>query len=82
MRDYPVLFRSLYMRTINWVDYTVELLSRLSKDWDLIRGKSWARPASRETDGHFTGSGRRPLPGSRRRHSRILLGREARIQAA
>lgn len=37
VRDYPVLFRSLYVRTINWVDYTVELLSRLSKDWDLIR---------------------------------------------
>ena len=38
VRSYPVLFRSLYMRTTNWVDYTVELLSRLSEDWDLIRG--------------------------------------------
>src|SRR5215471_15263470 len=27
-QDYPVLFRSLYARAMNWVDYTIELLSR------------------------------------------------------
>jgi type 2 lantibiotic biosynthesis protein LanM len=36
-RAYPALFRSLYVRTINWVDYTVELLDRLCQDWDLIQ---------------------------------------------
>jgi lantibiotic modifying enzyme len=37
VREYPVLFRSLYIRTMNWVDYTLELLDRLSKDWDFLR---------------------------------------------
>jgi type 2 lantibiotic biosynthesis protein LanM len=37
VREYPVLFRSLYSATVNWVDSSLELLERLSKDWDLIR---------------------------------------------
>lgn len=37
LREYPVLFRSLYIRTMNWVEYTIELLERLSKDWNVIR---------------------------------------------
>jgi len=36
-REYPVLLRSLYTATVNWVDSSLELLERLSKDWDLIR---------------------------------------------
>ncbi|NDQ55573.1 MAG: type 2 lantipeptide synthetase LanM [Acidipila sp.] len=36
-REYPVLFRSLHIIMMNWVDYSLELLDRLSKDWDLIR---------------------------------------------
>jgi type 2 lantibiotic biosynthesis protein LanM len=36
-REYPVLLRSLYIATVNWVDSSLELLERLSKDWDLIR---------------------------------------------
>jgi len=36
-REYPVLFRSLHIITMNWADFTLELLSRLLKDWDLIR---------------------------------------------
>src|SRR2546428_4766914 len=37
MREYPVLFRSLHHITMNYVDYSLELLERLCKDWDLIR---------------------------------------------
>ena len=37
VREYPVLFRSLHIITMNWVDYSLELLDRLLKDWDLIR---------------------------------------------
>ena len=36
-REYPVLLRSLYIATVNWVDSSLELLERLSKDWALIR---------------------------------------------
>ncbi|PYR98311.1 MAG: type 2 lantipeptide synthetase LanM [Acidobacteria bacterium] len=36
-REYPVLFRSLHMITMNWVHYSLELLDRLSKDWTVIR---------------------------------------------
>jgi hypothetical protein len=36
-QDYPVLFRSLYVRAMNWVDYTIELLSRFGADWERIR---------------------------------------------
>jgi len=36
-REYPVLLRSLYVATMNWVDSSLELLERLAKDWDLIR---------------------------------------------
>ncbi len=36
VQEYPVLFRSLHIRMMNWVDYHLELLGRLSKDWDLI----------------------------------------------
>ncbi len=36
-REYPVLLRALYIATVNWVDSSLELLERLSKDWDLIR---------------------------------------------
>jgi type 2 lantibiotic biosynthesis protein LanM len=36
-QDYPVLFRSLYVRAMNWVDYTMELLSRFGADWERIR---------------------------------------------
>jgi type 2 lantibiotic biosynthesis protein LanM len=36
-REYPVLFRSLRIITTNWAEYSLELLGRLSKDWDLIR---------------------------------------------
>ena len=36
-REYPGLLRLLYIATVNWVDYSLELLERLAKDWDLIR---------------------------------------------
>ncbi len=36
-REYPVLLRWLYIATGDWVDSSLELLERLSKDWDLIR---------------------------------------------
>jgi type 2 lantibiotic biosynthesis protein LanM len=36
VREYPVLFRSLYIATLNWVDSSLELLDRLSRDWHLI----------------------------------------------
>ena len=47
-REYPVLFRSLHIITMNWVDYSLELLDRLSKDWDLIRASlaAGAEPGS------------------------------------
>jgi type 2 lantibiotic biosynthesis protein LanM len=35
--EYPALLRSLYVTTVNWVDSSLELLERFSKDWDLIR---------------------------------------------
>jgi type 2 lantibiotic biosynthesis protein LanM len=37
VREYPVLLRSLYAATVNWVDSSLELMERLAKDWDLIR---------------------------------------------
>jgi type 2 lantibiotic biosynthesis protein LanM len=37
VREYPVLFRSLYIATVNWVDFSLELFDRLSRDWNLIR---------------------------------------------
>jgi type 2 lantibiotic biosynthesis protein LanM len=39
VREYPVLFRSLLTSTLNWVESSVELLERLSTDWNLIREK-------------------------------------------
>jgi type 2 lantibiotic biosynthesis protein LanM len=47
-REYPVLFRSLHIITMNWVDYSLELLDRLSKDWHLIRASlaAGAEPGS------------------------------------
>jgi type 2 lantibiotic biosynthesis protein LanM len=36
-REYPVMLRSLYIATLNWLDSSLELLERLAKDWDLIR---------------------------------------------
>ena len=36
-REYPVLLRSLYAATRSWAEYSVELLTRLANDWDLIR---------------------------------------------
>ncbi len=36
-QEYPVLFRSLHTITMNWADYSLELLGRLAKDWDQIR---------------------------------------------
>jgi len=47
-REYPVLLRSLYIATVNWVDSSLELLERLSKDWDLIRASlaAGAEPGS------------------------------------
>ena len=36
-REYPALLRSLHIIAMNWVDSSLELLERLSKDWDLIR---------------------------------------------
>jgi type 2 lantibiotic biosynthesis protein LanM len=46
--EYPVLLRSLYAATVNWVDSSLELLERLSKDWDLIRASlaAGAEPGS------------------------------------
>jgi type 2 lantibiotic biosynthesis protein LanM len=35
-QEYPVLFRSLYIATANWVDFNLELFDRLSRDWNLI----------------------------------------------
>ena len=49
-REYPVLFRTLHLRTANWVDYSVELLHRLTNDWELIR----ARLAAGADPGHLT----------------------------
>ena len=47
-REYPVLMRSLHIATVNWVDFSLELLERLSKDWDLIRASltAGAEPGS------------------------------------
>jgi type 2 lantibiotic biosynthesis protein LanM len=47
-REYPVLLRSLHIITMNWVDSSLELLERLSKDWDLIRASlaAGAEPGS------------------------------------
>jgi type 2 lantibiotic biosynthesis protein LanM len=47
-REYPVLFRSLYVITMDWVDYSLELLDRLSNDWDRIRASlaAGAEPGS------------------------------------
>jgi type 2 lantibiotic biosynthesis protein LanM len=47
-REYPVLFRSLHIITMNWVDSSLELLERLSKDWDLIQASlaAGAEPGS------------------------------------
>jgi type 2 lantibiotic biosynthesis protein LanM len=36
-REYPVLLRSLYIATVNWLDSSLELLERLANDSDLIR---------------------------------------------
>ena len=49
-REYPVLFRTLHVRTANWADYSVELLHRLTNDWELIR----ARLAAGADPGHLT----------------------------
>jgi type 2 lantibiotic biosynthesis protein LanM len=38
-REYPVLFRSLHFKTVSWADSSLELLERLSSDWDLIRAR-------------------------------------------
>jgi type 2 lantibiotic biosynthesis protein LanM len=37
VREYPVLFRSLYIATLTWADFSLELFDRLSRDWQLIR---------------------------------------------
>ena len=36
-REYPVLLRLLYIAIVNWVDSSLELLERLSKDWGLVQ---------------------------------------------
>lgn len=36
-REYPVLFRLLYVLTVNWVETSFELFERLSNDWSLIK---------------------------------------------
>ena len=38
-REYPVLFRLLHFKTVSWADSSLELLERLSSDWDLIRAR-------------------------------------------
>ncbi len=45
LQEYPVLFRSLHTITMNWVDYSLELLGRLTNDWDQIRTSLAAREA-------------------------------------
>ncbi len=35
--EYPVLLRFLYVRATQWLDCSLELLERLSHDWELIR---------------------------------------------
>jgi type 2 lantibiotic biosynthesis protein LanM len=49
-REYPVLFRSLHVKTMNWLDNSLELLERLHGDWPLIR----ARLAARAEPGRLT----------------------------
>ena len=39
LREYPVLFRLLYFKTVSWADSSLELLERLSSDWDPIRAR-------------------------------------------
>ena len=39
VREYPVLFRLLHLKTMNWADSSLELLERLSSDWALIRAR-------------------------------------------
>jgi type 2 lantibiotic biosynthesis protein LanM len=36
-QEYPGLLRALYIATVHWVDSSLDLLERLSNDWDLIR---------------------------------------------
>jgi type 2 lantibiotic biosynthesis protein LanM len=36
VQEYPVLFRSLYVTTLDWVDSSLELLDRLARDWSSI----------------------------------------------
>jgi Domain of unknown function (DUF4135) len=36
VQKYPVLFRSLYVTTLDWVDSNLELLDRLARDWSSI----------------------------------------------
>jgi lantibiotic modifying enzyme len=60
-REYPVLFRSLHIITMNWVDYSLELLDRLLKDWDLIHASlaAGAEPGSLTSIAMGTGDAHR-----------------------
>ena len=39
VREYPVLFRSLHEKAMNWLENSLELLERLHRDWELIRAR-------------------------------------------
>jgi type 2 lantibiotic biosynthesis protein LanM len=35
--EYPMMFRALYLRMLDWVSYSAELLDRLATDWEMIK---------------------------------------------